>query len=698
MQNRTKLCVGITACLVLILTIIALVLVFLLRSRDSKSNVTINDLEKSFMARGINDIHTSSSNNCPSGTEPMFNFDFPGTDTICSCTNDESGKKKLVSIYKSACIFVSGYTCKKTKLSPSKMHKFKGKMLCVTRSDFNYEGYKSIPKNGTCGDTNSRVCGQSNGRKLCLPKTVKCPLNSVIITSGELKPEEIAEGAYTTIKLNDGYKLYHSNKKTGNHIITDFKTSYEGPCMSADEVKVPANYEASGLDGNYYYVEECEDTLGTSSAVDPRWKKEVEVSRLSIFNDNGYFQDYESSDAIDMKSLNSRGHYIYSRGYSDWSRECMSNPHKSIGQNFNELKSVQEDESKNGLSIAAIVLLILAIISAIIWLVYTFSKNSSGAAVMCCCVWLCLLLLATIIVLALLFTRAARDYPENSEHWMKEGCGDSTTQGIVQKVVGNKSSFVKYAAWALGLTCLAWLLLCCMPCCFGKSKANFEDDVMRSNQTSKYTELVEDDFNQQTTFNPNAGYQAYPKVDDDIVVFKKTAGQPKVETTYIVDPEPVKQTYVEPERRVTTNYVPPEPVTTTYVEPERRVTTNYVPPEPVTTTYVTPAPVTTTYVEPERRVTTTYAPPEPTTTTTYVTPAPVTTTYVNQEPTTTYINQEPRVIDGGNITSNVRGYNQPTSDVRYVNANPTYTSSNIGNTGNVIRTIDDQGRIVTRYE
>ena len=133
--------------------------------------------------------------------------------------------------------------------------------------------------------------------------------------------------------------------------------------------------------------------------------------------------------------------------------------------------------------------------------------------------WLCIILLAAIIILGILFFRAVKDYPDNSENWMKEGCGDGTTSAIMKKTVGDKSNFLKYAGWALGLTTLAWLLLCCLPCCGGRSKANFDDDVMRSNRRSNYTELVEDDY---VDFNPDAGYQAYPdmKKETTTVVYE----------------------------------------------------------------------------------------------------------------------------------------------------------------------------------
>ena len=718
MQQRAKLCVGITACLVLVLSIIALVMVFLLKTRDSTSNVVVDDLQKNFNSKGINDIKYSNGNQCPQGTSPLFNFDFPGTDYICSCTNDETGRKKLVGIYKSACIFVSGHTCKKIKMDPAKLHRFKGKLLCAVKSEFSYEGYTSIAKNGTCPDNTWRVCGHTASRKLCLPKTEPCPINSVIISKANMDPIKIIEGNYKTIKLEDDYKLYFSNRKTGNQIITDFKTSYDAPCMSPNEVKVPADYEASGLNNSWWNTEECEDTLGTDSAIDTRWKKEVGYSRLNMFNDNGYFQDYESTGAVNMKSLASPKHYVYSRGYSDWNRQCMSNPSQSINQNFSNLKSDQKGESKWGLSVAAIVLLILAIISALIWLIYTFTKNANANFIKCCCIWLCLVLLAAIVVLGLLFFRASKDYPENSKHYMKDGCGDATTTSLIQKIAGNKSSFLKYAAWALGLTGLAWLLLCCLPCCFGKTKTNFEEDVMRSNRQSNYTELVEDDYKDHV-FDPNAGYQAYPDMKKETVVYKETIvqAQPVTTTTYVqaepvttttyVQPETtVTTTYVEPERRVTTNYVAPEPerrVTTTYVapEPERRVTTNYVAPTNTTTTYVTPAPVTTTtYVEPERRVTTNYVAPantttryvnEPTTTyvnnstTRYVNEPTTTTRYVNDPTTTTRIVSDP--------TTTTRYVNEPTTTVTYVDGNPTYTSSGFGS-GN--RTYDDQGRLITR--
>jgi hypothetical protein len=708
MEQRTKLCVGITACLILLLTIVALVMVFLLGKRDYTSNLVVDDMQKNFMSRGINNIKYSDGNKCPTGTEPLFNFDFPGTDTICSCTNDETGKKKLVSIYKSACVFVSGYTCKKTKLDAAKMHRFKGKLLCAERSEFSYEGYKNVAKNGSCGDDNMRVCGQTVSRKLCLPKTEPCPINSVIISKTNMDAQKLIDGNYKTIKLDDDYKMYFSNKFTGNQIITDFKTSYESPCMSPNETKVPVDYEASGLDNSMYYVEECEDTMGTSSAIDTRWRKEANVSRLNIFNDNGYFQDYESTSAINMKSLAAPKHNIYSRGYSDWNRQCMSDPNKSIHENLTNLKSDQEGESKWGLSIAAIVLLIIAIISALIWLVYTFTKNANASFIKCCCIWLCVVLLAAIVVLGLLFFRATKDYPENSENWMKEGCGDATTTAIMKKTVGGKSNFLKYAAWALGLTILAWLLLCCLPCCGGKKKANFDDDVMRSNRKSNYTELIEEDY-EQTNFDPNAGYEAFPEMKQAPIVYKKQAPERTVETTYVV--KETKPVYVEPERRVTTTYVTQEPTpanlqpgkveteyvvqepTTTYLEPERRVTyvnepTTIVEPER-RVTYVTQEPTTTTRYVNEPTTTTRYV-NEPTTTTRYVNEPTTTTRYVNEPTTTTRYVNEPtttRYVSGGdgNVTSNVR----------YVNGTPTYTSTNVGSG---IRTIDDQGRIVTRYE
>ena len=694
MENKTKICVGITACLILILTIIALVLVFLLNKRDTTSNYVVEDLQKNLKSKGIKEVVVSSSNKCPTGTAPLFNFEFPGTDTICSCTNDETGRKKLVSIYKSACVFVMGYTCKKIKMDPATMHRFKGKLLCARYSDFSYEGYKQIPKNGSCPDANWRVCGHSANQKLCLPAVEPCPINSVVIQKANMDPIKLVEGNYKTIKLDNDYKLYTSNKKTGEQIITGFKASYDAPCLSPNETKVPNDYETSGLDGNYYYTEECEDTMGTSSAVDNRWKKEVGYSRLNLFNDNGYFQNYESSGALDMKSLSAPGHYIYSRGYSDWNRQCTSDPNKTLSENIAQLKSDEDGESKWGLSVAAIVLLFVAIISALIWLVYTFTKNSNASMVKCCCIWLCLVLLATIVVLALLFVRATRDYPENSKHWMKENCGDATTSGMLQNIVGNKSKFLKYIGWALGLTGLAWLLLCCLPCCFGKSRKNFDDDVMRSNRRSNYTELIEDDYPDQV-FDPNAGYQAYPNMKTETVVYKKTVAPPP--------PEPI----------TTTTYVAPEPVTTTtYVAPEPVTTTTYVAPEPVkTTTYVTQEPTTTTYVEPERRVTTTYVTQEPKVSTTYVSQEPkVTTRYVNDpvvrteyrtsQPEVVSYSNQPRIVSTNYVpaeTSNVvrTEYAQPTSTIRYVDGNPTYTTTNIGSG---IRTIDEQGRTIYRNQ
>ena len=86
--------------------------------------------------------------------------------------------------------------------------------------------------------------------------------------------------------------------------------------------------------------------MGTFSTVDNRWKKEAGYSRLNLFNDNGYFHNYESSGSLDMKSLSSPGNYIYSHGYSDWDRQYTSDRSKSLSEDFAQLKSDQDGESK----------------------------------------------------------------------------------------------------------------------------------------------------------------------------------------------------------------------------------------------------------------------------------------------------------------------------------------------------------------
>ena len=313
------------------------------------------------------------------------------------------------------------------------MHRFKGKLLCAERSKISYEGYKLIPKNGTCGGPDMRVCGVTMNRKLCLPKTESCPINSIVISKTAMDPKKVVDGNYKTIELDDGYNMYFSNQFTENKIITEFKTTYESPCLSPDEVKVPADYETGGLDNTIYHVEECKNTMGSSSAIDPRWTKEISVSRLSLFNENGYFRGYESSYTINMKSLDVPNHYIYSRGYSDWDRQCMSDPNKSINDNLTDLKSDQEGESKERLSIAAIVLLSIAIVAAFLWLISSFKDKDILKYTKSCFVWLVILLLAIIIILGILFSRAFKDYPENSENWMKEECGDETTSAIIKK-------------------------------------------------------------------------------------------------------------------------------------------------------------------------------------------------------------------------------------------------------------------------
>ena len=154
--------------------------------------------------------------------------------------------------------------------------------------------------------------------------------------------------------------------------------------------------------------------------------------------------------------------------------------------------------------VATIVLFFVAIISLLIWLVYILTKNPSASMIKCCCIWLFIVLLATIVILSLLLVPATRDYPENSKkkHSLKKNWGDTTTPEMLQNIIRNKSKFLKYIGWVLGLNGLAWLLLCCLPCCFGKGRKNFGDDVIRSNRRSNYTKMIEDKYPEQF-FNPN---------------------------------------------------------------------------------------------------------------------------------------------------------------------------------------------------
>ena len=631
MEKRTKICVGVTACIVLLLSILALVCLFFLNKRDTTSNVVIEDLKQNLNRKGYTEIKETTTNKCDSGWEPLLDLNFPGTDNVCLCKHKTTGKSKLASLYKTGCYFAgSEYDCKKTKLPAAPMHHYRGKFLCAKLSGLSYEGYSQVQKNQNC-PTNTKACGNSTSLKLCAPSSIRCPINSLLIQKADLTNTQSAHN-YSKIGLDDGYNLFYSNELTGSPIITEFKAGYKGQCISPDEYIVPTQYEVSGLDQSMNNVTECKESLGAENAVDTRWTAEDNHSRLRIFNENGYFKDFESSSVLNTKDLDDGSHYLYSRGYSDWSRECTSDPKESLNTSLTGLTSTETGESKRNLVIAAVVILFVIILSAIIWLIYAFTKNARPAMIGCCWIWLCMLLIAAIVITCLIFYRAHKDRPTNSAAWKNKNCGDATTSGLLSNIIGQKSNIWKYALGAMILTILGWLTLCCTCCCFKKGNKNPEDDVMRSNRRSNYTELLEDD---QPEFVPFGGNQGYPEMQGgNNIVFKKQAENE-------VHAAPPRVEYVEPERIV--EYVQAEP---TYVQAEPTVTTRYVTAEP---TYVQAEP---TYVQAEPtyvRAEPTYVRAEPTTTfvkadprTSSFTPAP-TTTYVNTEPkvTTTYVNAQP---------------------------------------------------------
>ena len=495
------------------MSIIAMVLVFLIKKQDNTSNLVISDIQNNLNSRGIMDITANTTGKCSSPYTPLLNNEFPGTDSLCECENDETNQKKLTSIYKSACVFVSGYTCKKIKLPASHMKTYRGKTLCAKRSEFSYEGYTSIDLNESCA-SGSRVCGHTTSKKLCLKNSYKCPINTIRIQKTPLSAEDIARNLnYKTLDLDDGYKLHFSNKATGSKIITQFKTGYSPMCVSPHETIVPEDFGNSGLEKSMDWVTECEETMGTSKTTDPRWTKMDNHSLQRLYAENGYFKNYEDTSVVSPTKLNNNKHYLYERSYGDWSKKCTSDSKKSISENLNGLTSKQEGESKRALSIAAITILIIAAVSALIWLIYTFLPNSKQALVMGCWVWMCLLLIAAVVICSILFYRCNKDLPSDSDKWKQAGCGDSTTSGLIGNVVDKKSQYWK---WALGALCLTGGSLALMGGALfafkGKGSSN-NDDIMRSNRTSNYSEMVEDENDVYENFNPtNSSSQPYPEV------------------------------------------------------------------------------------------------------------------------------------------------------------------------------------------
>ena len=630
-DQKVKLCVGISACLILIMSIIAMVLVFLVKKQDTSSNLVITDIQNNLNSRGIMDITANTTGKCTSPYTPLLNNEFPGTDNLCECINDDTKQKKLTSIYKSACVLVSGYTCKKIKWPAAHMKTYRGKTLCAKRSQFSYEGYTAIGLTESCA-SGYKVCGHTISKKLCLKDSYKCPLNTIRIQKTPLSAEDIARNLdYKTIDLDDGYKMHFSNKATGSKIITQFKTGYSPMCVSPEETIVPVDFENSGLDKSMDWVTECEETMGTSKTTDPRWTKMDNHSLQRLYAENGYFKNYEDTSSISPTKLNNSKHYLYERSYGDWNKKCTSDPNKSISENLTDLSSNQEGESKRALSIAAITILIIAAISALIWLIYTFLPNSKQVLVMGCWVWMCLLLIAAVIVCSILFYRCNKDLPSDSEKWKQAGCGDSTTSGLINNVVEKKSQYWK---WALGALCLTGGSLALMGGALfafkGKGSSN-NDDIMRKNEHSNYSEMIEGDNDVYENFNPaDSSSQAYPEVMsqphyiepevnartyapeqtdqvDGNDFFDQEGGYDDVNEVNEVQnieykntqpeyfnnaPQELYQNPVQPEtnyfqNQQPTTYVQSQP-TTTYVQP----TTTYVQP---TTTYVQNQPTTSNY-------------------------------------------------------------------------------------------------------
>ena len=128
----------------------------------------------------------------------------------------------------------------KEELNPVKINKIFNNKFFYEKTNKTYLDYlKTSVKKGENCDENNKKCGilDSNNNILCIPNNEECPINDLKISDTELYgliPE------YNHIELIEsltGIKkyIYFTNNKIDNNIITNFKLSFDNPCIAPNE-------------------------------------------------------------------------------------------------------------------------------------------------------------------------------------------------------------------------------------------------------------------------------------------------------------------------------------------------------------------------------------------------------------------------------------------------------------------------------
>lgn len=307
----------------------------------------------------------------------------------------------------------------KKELKPVKIKQIFKNQFFYEKSNLTYFDYlnMSVKEGEICND-NYKKCGILDSKKniMCIPNNEECPLNDFKLSEIELS--DILPG-YSHIELVEsitGIKkyLYFTNNKIDNNIITNFKLSFDSPCihpkehswisMNRDEKEKTCNC-FTYIDGKLYdqnYIEVGNNVFMKSLYYD---------NEINIFNDF-------SSEKVKLFTKN----YYYIK------EDCS----KNFINNYTNLQKKRENLISNIKLLEIISFIFIIIHLAFIFYISNNKKNS-----------LIIIIILNIIISFFIVLNSSIIISVNNEKNLDFSCGDEIINAKIKYLINNDLIIIK---------------------------------------------------------------------------------------------------------------------------------------------------------------------------------------------------------------------------------------------------------------
>lgn len=288
------------------------------------------------------DSLTVTSSGCPSGTNELYYWDFPGTIAGCNCSATTGYTPFVKQLYTSSCDSnQTKYGCKAISAAQAiRLARWQGStIVCAKRSDkYNFINTLRNRDTETKCKSGFTACGSGVGL-VCLPSGSTCPIYTISTT--------VPSGTYETAgTFGNGGKLYAVRTGT-DHPIVEGRTAIDGVCLSD-------NRQINFAGSEYPLMKSSRGKCTT----DTRFSAEsVAYNEYDYYTSNAVISTIANTGGdIAPFVSRSRNWQLYSRKVLQWNFNCSDKiePLEDKSKSVSGMKSVQ------------LVLFIITIISSIV--------------------------------------------------------------------------------------------------------------------------------------------------------------------------------------------------------------------------------------------------------------------------------------------------------------------------------------------